>query len=104
MAVPAMADDRQLSLVIRSADGAENRHVLDETSMTSDAQLVGLAAEAAESGGRLRMGDEELPVFDLRADAVDGTGGSRAAAGGGAPRGCVVIGRRGAIRVALLLD
>ena len=100
----AMPDDRQLSLVIRSADGAENRHILDVTSMTSDAQLVSLAAEAAKSGGRLRLGDEELPVFDLRADEGDGPGDSPAAADGEAPRGSVVIGRRGAIRVALLLD
>ena len=99
-----MADDRQLSLVIRSADGAENRHVLDVTSMTTDAQVVGLAVRAANSGGTLRMGDEELPLFDLRAEAAVARGDLSADAPVGASSGCVVIGRRGAIRVALLLD
>lgn len=75
--------------------------------MTTDPDLVRAAARAAWLGVGLRMGeDDELPVFDLRAASVaGGTAADRAQEpAAGTTGGCLLIGSRGPLRVALLVD
>jgi hypothetical protein len=88
-------DPLHRALVVRSADGADERHLLDVTEMTSDAGRIAGAAEAARTFTRLAVDGGEIPVFDLRAPGA----GSAPVLGG-----CLVIGRRGMLRVALLVD
>ena len=88
-----------LTLVVRSTDGADERHVLDVAVMTTDPARLAKAAEAARSGERLDVDGEAdgagIAVFDLRSPGHD----SAPASGG-----CRLIGRRGPVRVALLVD
>lgn len=80
-----------LSLIARDGDGSEVRHILDVAEMTTDVSTVTAAADTARSGWLLRTSEGDVPLFDLRSDPA-------------ANGGCLLIGRRGALRLALLVD
>jgi hypothetical protein len=94
----------RLSLVARTDDGSDERHILDVTEMTTDPQAVAAAAEAAWSGVRLKVREDDVPVFDLRAPESVPTAVDAGDQGSAAPHGCLLIGQRGGLRVALLVD
>ena len=104
MAGHPVSERRDLSLVLRSGDGREVRHLLDVTEAHAAGEEVRAAERAARDGTTLRLGGDELPVFDLRTPVADALAADGVSGDGAAPRGSIMIGRRGAMRVALLVD
>ena len=92
---------------MRSGDGADERRILDVGRMSTDPAELAAASAAAAAGDLLLLDGQEIPVFDLRAPTAgkpkDRRPGADVAAGD-AVSGCLLIGSRGGVRVALLVD
>ena len=81
---------------MRSDEGADERRILDVTRISTGPADLAAAGRAAAAGERLRLDDHEYPVFDLRAPP-SGSDSERT-------DGCLVLGQRGVLRVALIVD
>ena len=87
-----------LELVVRKADGrggVEQVRLLEVERMTTDPEEIARASAAAEAGDLLVVDGRSVAVFDVR--GVSGEGGDAARTG------CLLIGRRGGVEVALLV-